>query len=185
MCANVVAMLRRLDEGGKARQMWGAMSESNSWFMRSLTRHALRRARARSTGARELRVTGAGAIAGDDLGVGARELRGTATGAIAGEDLGVGDVGGTATVAFGVADFAGLPRCLFLPLRGDIRPWREYQAASVWVGTPCILRRDADFPQRAVYAAGNEQEMRKSGAFLPSLVRSRRRRSHHQAMPSP
>ena len=101
------------------------MSESNSWLIRSLTRHALMRARARSTGARELRVTGAGAIAGDDLGVGGRELRVVAAGATAGGDFGVGGLGGTATDAFGVADFDGLPCCLFLPLRGDIRLWRE------------------------------------------------------------
>ena len=100
------------------------MSESNSWLIRSLTRHALMRARARSTGARELRASGAGTTAGDDLGVGGREVRVAPAGAIAGEDFGVGGLGGTATVAFGVADFDGLPCCLFLPLRGDIRPWR-------------------------------------------------------------
>ena len=125
MCAKVVAMFRRFDDGGKARQMWGAMSESNSWFMRSLTRHALTRALARSTGTRELRAAGAGTIAGADFGVGDRVLRVAGPGAIAGEDLGVGGLGGTATVAFGVADFDGLPCCLFLPFRGDIRPWRE------------------------------------------------------------
>src|SRR5688572_16796592 len=103
MCAKVVAMFRRFDDGGKARQMWGAMSESNSWFIRSLTRHALTRAFARSTGARELRAPGASAIAGVDFGVGDREVRVTGAGAITGDDLGVGGLGGTATVAFGVA----------------------------------------------------------------------------------
>src|SRR5687768_4672127 len=73
MWAKLVAMLRRFDDCGNARQMCGATRFSSSWLIRSFTRQALSRAADRTTGSRVLRGAVGGAMMGVALGVATRE----------------------------------------------------------------------------------------------------------------
>src|SRR5688500_7059049 len=72
MCAKLVAMLRRLEDCGKARQMCGATRASSSCVIRSLTRHALSRAREKSTGSRAVRALVGALTTGVAFGVAGR-----------------------------------------------------------------------------------------------------------------